>query len=134
MIALAGLDIKSTYSGLIAIPAQNVRSSEVVNIDLKTRFKALGVKVGLDSFWEIGCGLGIFGESRLGLLYGRYETIGTPLSSSNIASVRLVHHDVIPTFEFSLGLGWEKCFCDGSEVNVKLGWEGFISMTKRTFI
>ena len=49
-------------------------TSIVIDQCLVSDFKSFGLKGGLETYWEVMCGLGIYGNVGLSLLYAHYET------------------------------------------------------------
>lgn len=124
-IGVTYLDIKSTLS-LSLIPHVQFGVSPFIEVKTQNRFYGLGIKGGIDSMWNLGCGFGLFSELQTGLIWGRYQT-STPFITPDGAPqhARYVHQNLVPTLDFGVGIIFDNRFDDGSDLRLKAGWEGF---------
>jgi len=101
-------------------------------VSYENDYKGVGIRAGLDSTWNFGCGWGLYGNFAASILYGRFS-IDHDESNRNAASphekVKIL--DTTESFRASraildLGLGvqWSTLFCACSYgLTVQLGWE-----------
>lgn len=107
------------------------------NIGLHTRFnpdfKAVGLKAGLDSYYEIMCGLGIYGDINTALLFSEYQVTNTVKQVLTITvldrritddAVSHRYHALRFMTDLSIGLEWRETInaCQ-SLLFFKAGWE-----------
>jgi len=109
-------------------PGANCNNEVVIEND----FKGVGIRAGLDSTWNFGCGWGFYGNFAASILYGRFS-VDHDETNRNAASphekVKIL--DTTESFRASraildLGLGvqWSTLFCACSYgLTVQLGWE-----------
>lgn len=102
---------------------------------LRSDLKSFGLKGGLESFWEVTCGLGVYGNVGASLIYANYETENkTQISGTTIDNGGLkVTGDVETPYWFqtlkmmsdlSIGIQWRQAInCNQNLVVIKAGWE-----------
>jgi len=101
-------------------------------VDLDNEFKGIGVRAGLDTVWNFGCGWGLYGDFAASIVYGRFS-VRHDESNRHAAG----NHDKVKILEthesfrasramldLALGLQWATLFCDCKYgFTVQLGWE-----------
>lgn len=113
----------------------------------KCLYHGFGIKSGINSQWEIGCGFGVYGDAYLTIAYGQMRTKNHILVSGEIdpsASVetftnRFGRSDstwctVKPIADYAIGLYFRQGFnCDRSLFEVKVGWEHHVFFNHNQF-
>ena len=101
-------------------------------VDLDNDFKGVGLRAGLDSVWNLGCGFGIYGNFAAAIVYGRFS-----FDHDEDNRRATVNHDKTTILEtdnsfragramldMALGLQWTALFCDCQwAFTAMLGWE-----------
>ena len=104
-------------------------------VDLKNDYKGVGIRGGLDTVWNFGCGWAIYGNSAFSILYGRFsidhdETnrlAEAPFSKTKILEAENSFRASRFVADFALGVQWSSLFCDCQYAfAVKLGWENHL--------
>lgn len=103
------------------------------HIRLKSDFNGFGIHGGLNTQWEWGCGLSVYGLFGGSLLCGssHFDQCEVSTFSDFILSQenefvyrnKNHHKGARATAEAGLGLLWDYCFCDAQRIRLKLGWE-----------
>lgn len=117
---------------LLLPPPQPALNNE---LDLKNRFKGVGLIGGFDTHWALGCGWALFGEFALSILYGRFDIDHN--ESNRSAQENHAKFKVIETqdqftasravFDCVLGIQWSTLFCDNQYgCTLQLGWDQHI--------
>lgn len=103
---------------------------ETRTYDDRQKYWGVGPLFGVQGDWEIGCGFGVYGAVAGSLLYGEYKVdfhdtdIFTAPFSKQIASANKRHtHSFDCNIDLAVGISWHRCFCNGSELTFKLGFE-----------
>jgi len=101
-------------------------------VDLDNNFKGVGIRAGLDSTWNFGCGWGLYGNFAASIVYGRFsldhdETlrlVETPFSKCKILETKESFRASRAMLDLGLGLQWSTLFC-GCQYGFtfQLGWE-----------
>ncbi len=110
----------------------------------KNKFWGVGLLLGLESRWYLGCGFNLFGDFNLSLLEGRFKKSktenyfefvnGSPGVFLIIPTFRLFDFDhasavshrwgMQPIVDLELGVGYERQFCEGRyQLAMDLAWE-----------
>ncbi len=93
-----------------------------------TRFWGVGPSMGLNSNWDIYCGLSLFFEGTTSILLGysnaaddvSYSAFASSSTSSSTPNLPVFS----PTFQTLLGLQYEKSFFhDSQKLMIRLGWD-----------
>ena len=98
---------------------------------LRSDFKSFGLKAGLESYWEVVCGLGIYGNLGTSLLYAHYKTdhqlqYRDEYSTGNRINAELPFqfNTLKLTSDLAIGIEWRKPVnCNQNLIVVKGGWE-----------
>lgn len=106
-----------SWSAFGSVPAQIAYNDQV---DLRNDFKGVGIRAGLNTVWNVGCGWGIYGNLAGSIVYGRFY-----ISHDEDIREATAPHDKISILDYDysfrasramldLGLGvqWHSMFCD----------------------
>lgn len=106
-----------------------------LDVDMKNKFSGGGLRAGLNSEWNMGCGFGLYGNGAVSILYGVFdidqnETIGEGSCCSS-ADVILDIEDSFKSskavLDLQLGIRWQTFFCNSNNrFAVLAGWEQHI--------
>ena len=101
-------------------------------VHLDNDFKSVGLRAGLDSTWNFGCGWALYGNFAASLLYGRFNIDHDEwnrLATGDHAKTKVLETDdnfraTRAAMDLALGLQWSTLFCDCKYgFTVALGWE-----------
>jgi len=104
-------------------------------VDLDNDFKGVGIRGGLNSVWNFGCGWALYGDTALSIIYGRFHVDHDEMNRSSAAPFsKQKIFESTDTFRASrlvadlgLGIQWSSLFCDCQYgLTVKLGWENHL--------
>jgi len=145
-VGLRALWIRNTNR--IVTEANSIQGLDTFNdtltSNLESDFKSLGLNGGLQSFYEIGCGIGVYGDFGASLVYGCYdafhritairEDVGSDIDvGSNFLSYD--RNVLRATLDLSLGLKWMTDFnCNKGQVYVQLGWDHHLYFNQNSFL
>lgn len=113
-----------------AIPFNSITDDQRLHSNLKS----FGLKGGLESFWEVTCGLGVYGNVGASLIYANYEN-GQKLQQVRVLEnnqTRLVdnieanhcYQSLKMMSDLSIGIQWRQPInCNQNLVFIKAGWE-----------
>ncbi len=98
-------------------PQQEIYNNEV---DLENDYKGVGLRGGLNTVWNFGCGWGIYGNFALAILYGRFDIdhdemnrlAFNPHNKVKIAETKNNFRASRGVADLVLGLQWQTMFCD----------------------
>ncbi len=86
----------------------------------KNKSYGAGPRVGLDSKWELGCGISVVADAAFSLLYSKIETHRNQKDlnqNTTTGAIQPFHmhlgtngHDLKPVMEAKLGFDWRMCF------------------------
>ncbi len=122
------------YAGLTGAAVTTAFTGTLDDIEMKNDFKGIGVRTGLDTEWNVGCGFCFFGDAAISILYGRYnisqqETVGDDLflaADTVILSTTDSFNDSKAITDLALGIRWcpdMSCWCTASRLLLSAGWE-----------
>lgn len=127
------------HGGNFEIPANQSTFNLPVPVNdfvkLNNDFKAVGIRPGLNSIWNIGCGWGIYGESALSILYGRFDIehrektkeIAAPFDEDKVMETKDGFRAARLALDLALGVKWSALFCDCKYgFSAQLGWENHL--------
>ncbi|MBA3957843.1 MAG: hypothetical protein H0X51_05560 [Parachlamydiaceae bacterium] len=112
------------------------------NQHLKSDFTGAGLRGGLDSQWELGCGLSLYGKAAAAVLYGKFDVDSEDsyrIGASGDAPLRdLEQKDEFcaccAVTDLALGLSWINCFCDNTIAwTTSIGWEHHLFFKQNRF-
>lgn len=101
-------------------------------VDLDNEFKGFGFRGGLNSVWSFGCGWGVYADSALSLVYGRFNLdhdentrlVETPFTKTRENEIEKHYRALRLLSDLEVGIQWSSLFCDCAYgVTVSLGWE-----------
>lgn len=116
-------------------------SGVIQDVHLTNDYEGVGLRGGLDTQWNLGCGLSLYGEAAASVLYGNFN-----LKSENEFAFFVTSTEgfaVEDKDEFcacrastdaALGLRWRGCFCnDRVAVTLQAGWEHHLFFNQNQF-
>jgi len=101
-------------------------------VELKNDFRGVGIRSGLDTTWNFGCGWAIYGNLAASILYGKFsirhdETnrkVEAPFPKTRIIETSESFRASRAFLDLGLGLQWSSMFCDCKYgFTAALGWE-----------
>lgn len=106
-------------------------------ICMKNDFRGVGPKIGANSIWSLGCGLGFFARGDAALTYGKFElfqdetvTFSNGVDETTFLNIKNSFHAVRPIVDLIFGVRWDcpinrDAFCCRSRyhIYVEAGWE-----------
>jgi hypothetical protein len=110
-------DYHVTYKGGTVAPT----GSDHVHLD--TDFWGVGLRMGFNTLWGLGKGLGIYGNGSASLLSGNFNVHEKEKGDRPMHITRDIDN-VVPVADLALGLQWDYLFsAERCHFGVKLGWE-----------
>ncbi len=120
---------RGAVSGPPAIGSQDAFNNEAkINND----FKGVGVRGGLNSEWNFGCGWALYGDMAASIVYGRFDIdhdetnrfAVTPHTKRSVLETEDTFRASRGMLDLALGLQWSTMFCNCSYgFTARLGWE-----------
>lgn len=102
-------------------------------VDLENNYRGAGLRAGLDSQWNFGCGWALYGDLAVSIIYGRFrvnhnEIVRVATSTPhNIADVLDTTESLRASramLDMGLGIQWSTMFCSCKYgLTAMLGWE-----------
>jgi len=101
-------------------------------VDLKNDFKGVGIRSGLDTTWNFGCGWSLYGDLAASIVYGKFSIrhdeinrlVEAPFSKTKILETKDSFRSSRAMLDLGLGLQWSSMFCDCQYgLTVALGYE-----------
>ena len=101
-------------------------------VKLENEYKGVGVRGGLDTVWNMGCGWGIYGNLAFSVIYGRFEVdhneflrdASDPHHKEKVIEARDSFRASRYMTDVALGLRYAARFCECQyALSVSLGWE-----------
>lgn len=95
-------------------------------------FSGAGIRAGLETVWNLGCGWGLYGDFSLSIIYGRFSVkydetnrgVVTPHSRKRIAETYDSFRASRAIADLGLGVQYHTMFCDCAYgFTAMLGWE-----------
>jgi hypothetical protein len=110
-------DYHVTYTGGTVAPTGKD------HVYLDTDFWGVGLRMGFNTLWGLGKGIGIYGNGSASLLSGHFDVREKEKGARPMHITRDVDN-VVPVADLALGLQWDYLFsADRYHFGVKLGWE-----------
>lgn len=112
-----------------------IQNSSFNDVEYHNDFWGMGLRGGLDSQWELGWGISIFGDFALSLLYGNFSVSRENDLSALILGSQFVfdktnhdsYHLARAIADMSMGLRWDYMFLkDRYHIGLQAGWEEHI--------
>ncbi len=133
-IGIRGAVIDQKYE--ISYDAVNLTTttpSVADDITLKSDFKGAGIRIGLDTEYNLGCGVSLYGDLAGSLLWGESEIktheeytedVNSPTTSDFISQHQKDHKDCgsRAITDAALGVRWQQTCCN-KVITLELGWE-----------
>lgn len=121
---------------------------DIQRLKLRNDYEAIGLRAGLDSQWDLGCGISLYSKAALSALYGHYDIKnrivhllfgGEP--SENQVLAQTVHVEQKDSFcacrgisDLAVGLRWRACFCNDTIIlTINVGWEQHLFINLNEF-
>ncbi|MDN3507282.1 MAG: Lpg1974 family pore-forming outer membrane protein [Simkaniaceae bacterium] len=118
-----------SWSERTSTAAQPAFNNEV---DIDNDFKGVGLRAGLNSTWNLGCGWAIYGDLAASIVYGRFSIdheeenrlATSPHDKTKVTEFDYSFRASRAILDLGLGLQWSTMFCDCQYgLTVALGWE-----------
>ncbi len=112
------------------VPGLDLRFNGIV--DLKNDYEGVGLRSGLDSTWNLGCGWALYGDFSLSVIYGKFKVdhdevlrnVVAPYSKTKILDTEDHFRASRAILDLGLGIQWSTMFCDCKYgTTLALGWE-----------
>jgi hypothetical protein len=125
-LGVRGLVIQQHYN--ISYSGGNAFPHDEQKVSMRNDFWGVGLRMGFNSLWGLGCGFSVFGNGAASLLAGQFDIRQrNHMEHKNVDLVHITddgHQNVVATAEIALGLQWDRFFCnDRYHFGVNLGWE-----------
>jgi len=116
-------------------------SSTIQQSRLKFEYEGAGLRGGLDTEWNLGCGLSLYGNAAVSTLYGVFNVKSQDAYSLDVLGTSLFDveqkddiYECSAVTDAALGLRWKGCFCDDTvAVTLNLGWEHHMFFNQNHF-
>jgi len=104
-------------------------------VELDNDFKGVGLRGGLDTVWNFGCGFALYGNFALSIVYGRFDLhhdesirdARSPFSKNKILETKEGFRKSSGMADLALGVQWSTMFCDCQYgFTIGFGWEQHI--------
>lgn len=104
-------------------------------VDLKNNFHGVGLRAGLNSEWNLGCGWAIYGNWAGSIVYGRFSVDHTetrtqataPYDETTILDTHYSKRASSAMLDLALGIQWSTMFCDCAYgFTGMIGWENHL--------
>ncbi|MBA3957848.1 MAG: hypothetical protein H0X51_05585 [Parachlamydiaceae bacterium] len=122
---------------LITTDAETV----VQDIRLKANYQGVGLRGGLDTQWDLGCGMSLYGTAAASVLYGNFDvesdnfyTLTAGAATSFDAEQKDDFCACRAVTDASIGLRWRQCLCNDSvALTLQVGWEHHLFFDQNKF-
>lgn len=132
-VGLRGALIKQTYNiDYFPGTGSTAFDGQVEQVRMHNNFGGVGLKAGLNTQWNMGCGFSIYGDSAVSLVYGAFDVDQseqngpqfTTNPTNTILHVRDNFHASRAIVDLALGIRWEHQYPDSNNnVALSFGWE-----------
>ncbi|MBS0628694.1 MAG: hypothetical protein JSS30_00545 [Verrucomicrobia bacterium] len=133
-------DTAITYRGgsWAAVTGQDAGNQNAFNdyVDLENDYRGAGLRAGLGSEWNFGCGWALYGNLATSIIYGRFDVDHkeyirlaniTPHSTADILDTNESLRALRAILDLDLGIQWSTMFCSCKYgLTVMLGWESHL--------
>jgi len=111
-------------------------------VDLSNKFKGIGLRAGLNTVWNFGCGWALYGDLAASIVYGRFSVdhdefnrpAESPFEKSTVLQTKETFRASRAILDLGLGLQWATLFCDCKYgFTAKLGWEQHLFFHQNQF-
>lgn len=111
----------TTFTGALSTPGDVTLQYLTSRMTFGSHSWSLGPRAGLDSKWNMGCGLSLIADAAFSLLYShtslttKYDDTLLNLTAGGQIAPHLRQKEkikeLVPAAEASLGFHWGRCFC-----------------------
>lgn len=117
-------------------------TADIQAVKLKSDFEGVGLRGGMDSQWDLGCGMSLYGNASASVLYGNFNVKSENDFSSTGATLEnlfsITQKDDFcacrAVTDAAMGLRWKGCFCNDSiAVTFQVGWEHHLFFNQNQF-
>lgn len=114
-----------------------------VNVHLKNNFWGMGPRAGLDSQWNLGCGVSVFGNVALSALVGQFSLSDTETHFLTLPDTSIIESINIKSKikstkyvgDFEAGFRWEYPFVKKQYAfMMQIAWEQHLFLNQNQFI
>jgi hypothetical protein len=122
-IGVRGLVIDQDYT--VRYAGGTVAPDATEKVLLDTDFWGAGIRMGFDSLWGLGKGLGIYGNGSASLLSGNFDVHEKgKMEGMRLFDIKNDVDNLVAAADLALGLQWDYLFSeDRFHFGVKFGWE-----------
>lgn len=109
-------------------------------VDLKCDYEGVGLRGGLDTIWDLGCGISLYGSAAASVLWGHFNVKSETFYTFPVGTA---FFDVEQKDDFcacraatdaAIGLRWRSCFCgDSMALTLNVGWEHHLFFNQNQF-
>jgi len=106
-------------------------------VDLQNNFRGAGLRAGLDTQWNFGCGWALYGDLAASIIYGRFRVDhdeivvvanASPRNPVSVLNSTEHFHSCRAILDLALGIQWSTMFC-----SCKYGFTGMLGWESHTF-
>lgn len=113
-----------SWASINTVPTNNC-------VDMDNDYKGVGIRGGLDTVWNFGCGFALYGNMAVSIIYGRFSIDhdeSNREARANFEKTRILEtEDSFRasrfTTDLALGLQWSTMFCGCYGFTLGVGWE-----------
>jgi len=110
-------------------------------VRLKSDFTAAGLRAGLDTQWDLGCGISLYGNAAASIVYGNYDVKSEDdylfvINDNDFYEIRQKDQFCAcrGVTDASIGFRWRTCFCnDTIAMTWNIGWEHHLFFNQNEF-
>jgi len=129
-------DLEHRGGSWAAFSTPNAQPSLTNEVCLDNDFKGVGIRAGLDSTWNFGCGWALYGNFAASIVYGRFSIdhdennylVLTPFTKTKILETEESFRASRGILDLGLGIQWSTMFC-----NCSYGFTGMIGWEQHLF-
>jgi len=140
-IGVRGAIIDQRYDlEYIAVDESETLPSPIDRFRLKSNFEGAGIRCGLDTAYNLGCGVSLYGDLAGSLLWGESEVKtqeeyeATPAPTSSFTEMHQKDRDCgsRAITDAAIGLRWQQCCCN-KVITLEVGWEHHFFFNNNNF-
>jgi hypothetical protein len=111
-------------------------------VDLRSKFKGIGVRAGLNSTWMLGRGFAFFGNAAISIVYGRFSVDAdennflttAPFSTTEVLDTDEHFRSSKGMTDLAFGISWSTMFSDCQYgFTLALAWEHHLFFNQNQF-
>lgn len=141
-IGLRGASIRQSYNIETLGPDDTLTFDD--DIKLRNQFKGVGIRGGLDSKWDIGCGVSLFGQAAASILWGSFRvnsherfvervTATGEVDTHETFHLRNHFHSAKGITDLAIGLSWDyECACN-QWIDLRIAYEHHLFFEQNHF-